>query len=480
MKKLAVMLIVLTMLLNCGQEKKKAGPSDEKTQENIAKIVKFIGIVQVKRPGEDARRASLGTRLFAGDVLLTKKKSVCVLQIGDRSIVSIRPKTRLKIDVLQKNTLKKPEQSRLQVVFGTVLVKIRKVMKDDQRHMKMEIYTPTAVAGVRGTEFLIKVKGQKTDKIAVRSGKVRVRRRVSVIDSAETGKLFSSEVKSAVIEKIREEEVELSAEQEVTFDHQEAKKYDAVVNEVAEKAKKKIALFRKIIKQKEKAGQAGEVEKIKKRIGNLFADMPQRIKKKVKKENIKKIKVKKIKGKIKKEFKELDAIDTIHVNALENLKTEKDFNKKSALDNGSDKKDDSEDVSKSSGSEKSAEKISGGFVNMSLNPSNAKVVLSMPDGSKKTLGGGKTNLPVDTYQAAVSKSGYIDKKTTFTVTEGKTTKVSINLKKRIAISEKIILLDDTVIAGKITKQTPTEVTIITDAGTQKIQRAEIQRIQYLK
>ena len=68
----------------------------------------------------------------------------------------------------------------------------------------------------------------------------------------------------------------------------------------------------------------------------------------------------------------------------------------------------------------------------------------------------------------------------FVLKAGEILRYNITLKKKIKVSEQIILLDDTVIGGNIIKSTSETVSIKTDDGIISIKRDNIQRINYLK
>lgn len=118
-------------------------------------------------------------------------------------------------------------------------------------------------------------------------------------------------------------------------------------------------------------------------------------------------------------------------------------------------------------------------VNMSVVPAGAKVVITAA-GKKRVLSPGVTVIAPGTYAVSAALEGYVPLTRTVTVMKGETNALSLELRKRVIVTERITLLDDTVVSGKIVKQTPTEVHIDTDDGRKVIKRDEIQGVQYLK
>lgn len=100
--------------------------------------------------GDSAKRSlKVGDSLKEGDQIQLGADSSVVLSLGDNTQVELDADTRLKIDKLRP----KGEEgflSRLNLLQGTIRASIQKLSASGST---FEIFTPTAVAGVRGTQF---------------------------------------------------------------------------------------------------------------------------------------------------------------------------------------------------------------------------------------------------------------------------------------------------------------------------------------
>jgi len=107
------------------------------------------------------KKVRLKTIFYKHDIIVTKKGSVD-LQIGPSAIVKVSSYTRIKIArVLQKGS---QTHIGLNLRTGKVYAKIFNKLR---KGSSFSIKTPTAVAGVRGTEFLI---SEQSDKDKNKSG----------------------------------------------------------------------------------------------------------------------------------------------------------------------------------------------------------------------------------------------------------------------------------------------------------------------
>ncbi|MEK6797280.1 MAG: FecR domain-containing protein [Spirochaetota bacterium] len=118
-------------------------------------------------------------------------------------------------------------------------------------------------------------------------------------------------------------------------------------------------------------------------------------------------------------------------------------------------------------------------ISLSVSPPGATVVY-MVNGKPRAMTSGISVIAPGTYTVFASLDGYIPLKRTVTIAKGETNAVALELRRKVIVTERITLLDDTVISGKIVKQTAAEVHIDTDDGRKIIKRDEIQGVQYLK
>ncbi len=149
-------------------------PGCTKSAEDYATVTFLIG--DVKKNNVDIE---IGEVIKEKDSLVTGAQSSCDVRIGE-SIIRIKENSKVLISQLMRSG--NLENTGLGLEVGKVLCKPRKLMKSESFLVK----TPTAVAGVRGTKFTVEADQQKTTRIKVFDGEVKVIKRVaSLEDSVE-------------------------------------------------------------------------------------------------------------------------------------------------------------------------------------------------------------------------------------------------------------------------------------------------------
>jgi hypothetical protein len=125
----------------------------------LIKVAK--GSVQIQR-GATKMPATVGAGLQTSDVIVTGADGSAGITFTDNSLVSVGPNSVFAIDKYSFDTTTHSgefvgnlKQGRLAAVSG-------KMVKQSPESMK--IRTPSAVMGVRGTEFLVQVDERHTDK----------------------------------------------------------------------------------------------------------------------------------------------------------------------------------------------------------------------------------------------------------------------------------------------------------------------------
>jgi hypothetical protein len=116
-----------------------------------AKVTKVRGGVQVKR-GNAFKKVKRNARLYKGDVVYTGKRGMITILGKDGSLVTLYANARYV--VIEDPGKKDKEGTKNMLVSGKAkfnLKSISKLYKDKEESYKL--YTPTAVVGVRGTEF---------------------------------------------------------------------------------------------------------------------------------------------------------------------------------------------------------------------------------------------------------------------------------------------------------------------------------------
>lgn len=110
------------------------------------------------------------TRFYVGDRIRSHEDCRLEIVLDDETVITVLPDTEISIDTFVFN----PEGrfSRLTNYVGKLLIFFRKVYMKIKG--KLEVKTPTAVVGVRGTRFIVSVYSVSETEVIVLEGEVRV------------------------------------------------------------------------------------------------------------------------------------------------------------------------------------------------------------------------------------------------------------------------------------------------------------------
>ena len=118
------------------------------------------GSVQVQRGGERFN-APVGTAIRTADVIVTGTDGSAGITFSDNSLVSIGPGSVFSIDRYRFDSTTHAGEFEGNLRQGRLAAVSGKMVKQAPESMK--IRTPSAVMGVRGTEFLVEVDAPKVD-----------------------------------------------------------------------------------------------------------------------------------------------------------------------------------------------------------------------------------------------------------------------------------------------------------------------------
>jgi len=163
MKNFVIMIAVcLLAILGCSPEQK------EIVSDSIfkAKVVRVEGQTMIFKQTTDELPnvipATMGDILGQKDEIVTQNGTTDVKIVGI-GILKVKKYSRFELSSLTSNI-------RLKLNKGKVLLALNKLRKDTT----LDIETPTAVAGVRGTSFLVDVSSKDVSKIAVLTGSIKI------------------------------------------------------------------------------------------------------------------------------------------------------------------------------------------------------------------------------------------------------------------------------------------------------------------
>lgn len=134
----------------------------------VLRVVK--GNVQIKsgKTGQTAR-ARMGEKVFPKDTVITAKDSRAKIVMVDNNEINVSPESQIEIQNYEFDPAAGKKDVLLNVIYGKVRSKVEQ--KYDGKTSKFQIKTPSAVAGVRGTDFLTGFQGGVTNVVTF-EGKV--------------------------------------------------------------------------------------------------------------------------------------------------------------------------------------------------------------------------------------------------------------------------------------------------------------------
>ena len=138
-------------------------------QDQLGQITSLSGDVQVKGAKETVwRKAELNMPVFFGDNIRTREVGKVTITFVDQSLLKVHSNTHIALNTIVSPVEKK---SSTLLFFGRIWNKVsRKIL----RMKAFEVQTPTAVLGVRGTEFETASYEDGTTIVRVDSGRVTV------------------------------------------------------------------------------------------------------------------------------------------------------------------------------------------------------------------------------------------------------------------------------------------------------------------
>lgn len=130
------------------------------------------GDVKVESHGK-ITAAKIGLKVLPSDKVFTGKDSRAKIVMSDSNIINISPDTQMLIEKYVFNEKKDEKNVTLNILYGKVRSTVNQ--KYDGEKNKFQIKTPSAVAGVRGTDFLSQYsKTTNTAKFVTFAGQVQV------------------------------------------------------------------------------------------------------------------------------------------------------------------------------------------------------------------------------------------------------------------------------------------------------------------
>jgi len=117
----------------------------------VLRVVK--GDVQIKSGSTGVQsRAKLGQEVYPKDTIITGKEARAKIVMIDNNELNVSPDSHIEIQNYEYNPTENKKNVLLNVLYGKVRSKVEQ--KYDGKTSKFQVKTPSAVAGVRGTDFV--------------------------------------------------------------------------------------------------------------------------------------------------------------------------------------------------------------------------------------------------------------------------------------------------------------------------------------
>lgn len=161
MKKYIIFTIIflLTLFNVYGREDEESAP--------VAKFKLVKGMVFIQKSETEKKiSAKQNMQLYPEDIIITGKDGECTVLYKNESLLRVAPESQIKINEFVDE---KEDSNSIICFIGQIIAKIKK--GSDQ---KFEVMTPTAVVGVRGTEFMVATGEDGASLVGVMDGTVEV------------------------------------------------------------------------------------------------------------------------------------------------------------------------------------------------------------------------------------------------------------------------------------------------------------------
>ncbi|MCE9596494.1 MAG: FecR domain-containing protein [Spirochaetia bacterium] len=160
--KLSIGLVALVIVsAACGKQQSQVKDQDV----NIARLTFMTGKVTATTAGTE-KVLSVGDLLQQGDKIITGADSTAEIFIKGQGIVRLSSQTEMTLASIQENM-----KTQINVQSGSTAFFLKKV----ERAGEFTVQTPTAIAGVRGTTFMVSVDNAATSRVSLYNGAVLVK-----------------------------------------------------------------------------------------------------------------------------------------------------------------------------------------------------------------------------------------------------------------------------------------------------------------
>lgn len=137
-----------------------------------ATLTDFEGEVLFQKSGDKTWfPVEAGMPLESGDKIKTGADGSAEILIDDGSILKLEDKAEIELTAMRADSATKKMKTRLYLGVGRLFSNIAKLMN---RESRFDVQTPTAIVGIRGTEFVVELADSEETDVGVFAGSVYV------------------------------------------------------------------------------------------------------------------------------------------------------------------------------------------------------------------------------------------------------------------------------------------------------------------
>lgn len=150
-------------------------------QTSVATVMAMVGTVEVQRgPSGTSQAAAIGAQIFTGDVVRSGANGVAKLLFTDDSVLNVGPST--EVTLKGHGSGKAARLASLRLAQGSIEAVVSARGGESARY---EVDTPTAIARVQGTDFIVRYDAAvEATEVAALEGSVAVQGTTGIIGPA--------------------------------------------------------------------------------------------------------------------------------------------------------------------------------------------------------------------------------------------------------------------------------------------------------
>ncbi|HMW06058.1 MAG TPA: lipoprotein LipL45 [Leptospiraceae bacterium] len=172
------LLCITTFFSQCKKPVDRIENKQEKKDNTPTALVLFsVGESRIVHFDLTEERAALGSSFKTGDKITTGPKARVDIQINENAVIRLGANTKLDFVSIAQNSSGSSD-TKLQLTNGKIFANVKKENKNED----FVVSTPTVIAGVRGTSFILEVNREESAVLKVVDGSVAVSPRVPIFE----------------------------------------------------------------------------------------------------------------------------------------------------------------------------------------------------------------------------------------------------------------------------------------------------------